>query len=119
MTLKKAHLLTTYEEVEIIQLHDEGKVPVKELVKQFKCGETQIYDALENKDHIINDWVAGNGTKNRKGRVTGNEKINKAVWEWFIAARAKNLPISDPKLKSKARAVAERLQKTILKASVG
>ncbi len=119
MTSKKAHLLTVNEKVEIIQLHDQEKLPVKELVKRFKCGKTQIYDALKNKDHIMKDWVAGNGAKKRKGRVTGNEEINEAVWEWFVAARAKNLPISGPILQSEALAVAKRLENTTFKASVG
>ena len=71
---------------------------MKELVKHFQCGKTQIFDALKNEEHIVNDWVAGKGAKKWKGRLTGNEDINEAVWEWFVAICAKNLPISGPVL---------------------
>jgi len=36
---------------------------------------------LKNKEQIVNDWVAGKGAKKRKGRLTGNEGIDEAVWE--------------------------------------
>ena len=78
---KKIHLLTVNEKVEILELHKNGKVSVKELVKRFQCGKTQIHDALKNKVQIVNDWVAGKGAKKRKGRLTSNEDINEAVWE--------------------------------------
>lgn len=69
MTSNNAHLLIVNENVQIIQLHDEGKVQAKEFVKHgwFNCGKTHIYDTLKNTDHIINDWVGDNGTKIRKG----------------------------------------------------
>jgi hypothetical protein len=32
----------------------------------------------------------------RKAKVTGNEEINEAVWEWFTNARSRNIHISGP-----------------------
>lgn len=51
--------------------------------------------------------------------MTGNEKINEAVWEWFVAARAKNVPISGPILQAQALEVAKSLDITTFKASSG
>ena len=60
----------------------------------------------------------GDGGRNWKARITGNE-INNAVWEWFIAARAKNVPVSGPFLQAEALAVAKKLNITTFKASTG
>ena len=47
----------------------------------------------------------------RQLRVTGNEDINKIVWEWFVSARARNLPISGTMLQHQVREVAGKLGK--------
>lgn len=91
-----------------------------EIMKKFNCGSTQYYEILKNKEEIVNEWLQnGNGERKRKTRITGNEEINHAVWEWFLAARAKNLPVSGPILQSQALAVAEKLKVTNFKASTG
>lgn len=115
----KKHTLTLNEKVQIIELSEKEKVSAKELTIRFKCGKTQVYSVLQNKEKIMNDWVTENGSRRRKLKTTGNEKINEAVWEWFVAARAKNLPISGPILQSQALEVAKSLNITTFKASSG
>ncbi|RWS02640.1 major centromere autoantigen B-like protein, partial [Dinothrombium tinctorium] len=43
----------------------------------------------------------------RVKQLTINNKINDAVFEFFIKARSKNIPISGPMLQSKAREYSE------------
>ncbi|GBO14002.1 hypothetical protein AVEN_131380-1 [Araneus ventricosus] len=45
-------------------------------------------------------------------RKAANKEINEMVWEWFVDARSRNLPISKPILKAKAKDIAEKLEKT-------
>jgi hypothetical protein len=42
----------------------------------FKCGKTQVYSTLKQKDKIMKEWLQGNGRMKRKAKVTGNEEIN-------------------------------------------
>jgi hypothetical protein len=55
----------------------------------------------------------------RKVKVTDNEEINEAVWEWFTNARSKNIHISGPMVQSEALAVAKSLWNDQFKASTG
>ncbi|GBL77384.1 hypothetical protein AVEN_233348-1 [Araneus ventricosus] len=52
-------------------------------------------------------------------RRTADEEINEIVWEWFVDARARNLPISEPILQAQAKDIAEKLGKTGFPASNG
>lgn len=55
----------------------------------------------------------------RKPKSNANEKINRLTWEWFVSARAKNVPISGPIVQCKAREIAEQMSNTAFKASNG
>lgn len=65
---------------------------------KFKCGTTQTYNTLRTKAQIISEWMTASGKIKRKAKRMGNQDINKAVWEWFVSARSKNLPRSGPGL---------------------
>ncbi len=111
--------LTLHDKVRIIEMRGKN-VPVTQIMQDFKCGKTAVYEVFKNRDEIMDRWINNaNGNQRRKARVTGNEKINESVWEWFISARAKSMPISGPILQAQAMRVAESLKITTFKASTG
>ena len=59
---------------------------------------------LKNKNKIKNDWFENEkkGSSKRTVRKTGYEEINVIVYEWFLDARARNIPISGFILKRQA-----------------
>lgn len=118
---KKFNTLTLKSKIDLIKCHEEQKVSVKLLVDQFKCGKTQVYEILKNKDKIKSKWTDGNhhGDIKRKARKTGNEEINKILYQWFLDARTRNLPVSGPILQEQAKLIAQRLGKEDFKASNG
>ena len=121
MKNSKNNTLSLNSKIELIKCYEESKVSVKKLVVQFKCGKTQVYEILKNKDKIKDDWL-NNGRSNdskRKLRITGNEEINAIVYDWFLDARSRNLPISGPLLQAQAKLVAEKLNMPDFKASNG
>lgn len=86
------------------------KVSIKDLLIKYKCGKTQIYNVIRDKDKIMTEWLAGaSGHRKRNLKQTGNEKINELTWEWYVNARAKGLPVSGPMLKTQALEVADEL----------
>jgi transposase len=65
----------------LIEAKEKDKLSVQEIMKQFKCGKTQVYNTLKQKDKTMNEWLQGNGRMKRKAKVTSNEEINEVVWE--------------------------------------
>ncbi|XP_053545444.1 tigger transposable element-derived protein 4-like [Bombina bombina] len=119
MAPRKCNTLTLAMKVKVIEAYTKDKLSVKQCVEKFKCGKTQIYEAIKNKEKIMEEWLAGNGEVKRKAKATGNEDLNKLLWEWFVAARSKNVPISGLILQTQALALAKELGKTDFKASNG
>lgn len=108
------------EKVKVIEEHEKKKCTPKDLMTKFKVGKTQIYDILKNKDKIMDEWLKGTNSRViRVGKITGNEEINETVWEWFVSARAKGMPISGPIIQAEAMEVAKRLNNINFKASNG
>ena len=71
--------LSLNEKVKVIEAKEKDKLSVREIMMQFKCGKTQIYNMLKQKDKIMNEWLQGNGRMKRKAKITGNEEINEVV----------------------------------------
>ena len=89
-------------------------------MKKFSVGKTQVYDILKDKDKLVDQWKnCSNGSIKRQLRHTGNEDINNLLWEWFVAARAKNHRLSGPMLQEYAREIARKLGNNDFKASNG
>lgn len=116
----KHRSLSLAEKYELLKFHSENKMSVKDLTMKFKCGKTLVYDTIKNKEKIKSDYLRGeNCNSKRKIRKTGNEEINRILYEWFLDARSRNLPISGPLLKTQAKLIAERLGNSDFKASNG
>jgi hypothetical protein len=77
--------LSLNKKVKVIEAKEKDKLLVREIIMRFKCGKTQLYNTLKQKDKIMYKWLQGKGKMKRKAKVTGNE----VVWEWFTNARSK------------------------------
>jgi hypothetical protein len=67
------------EKVKVIEAKETDKLLVREIMMRFKCGKSQEYNTLKQKNKIMNKWLQGNGRMKRKAKVTGNEAINKVI----------------------------------------
>jgi hypothetical protein len=90
MGLKKRVVLHLNAKVKVIELSEKDKLTVKQIVGKFKIGKTHVYNILKSKSDIKRKWLIGNGSMKRKLKKTGNEDINKILWDWFVSARQKN-----------------------------
>ena len=69
---------------------------LRDVAAQFGCGKTQISRIKSEKALIMTEWQSGGRSdlKYVERRKTTYEALNNTVWEWFVKARSKNLPIS-------------------------
>ena len=74
--------LTLKEKVDVIKYKD--KSGRQSLAEKFFVGKTQILSILRNQDKILHEFETNEpSSKQRSARKTGNEEINKLIWEWF------------------------------------
>jgi transposase len=112
-------VFTLSEKAALINCSETERLSVKELTERFKCGKTAVYDILKRKSEILEQCLLGAGSRKRKFRKTGNEEVNKAVWQWFVEAKSNNFNVTGPLLQAQAKLAAEHLGKTDFKASNG
>ena len=76
--------------VKVIHASERDKLSVKQIMKRFNIGKTQVYEILQKKMEILMRWEnGGNGKIKRELKKTANEDVNEIVWEWFVSVRAK------------------------------
>jgi len=112
--------LTLSDKVKLIELKETQKLSTKELITRFKCGKTQVYDAIKNKEKIMDEWVnSKNSGKSKRVKTPSFEQIDQKLYEWFVSVRSKNLPISGPIIQTEAMKLAEKMNVKDFKASNG
>jgi len=94
MTSKTRVVLDLNTRVKVIHASEGDKLSVKQIMKMFNIGKTQVYEILKKKTEILMRWE------------TANEEVNEIVWEWFLSFRAKNHRVSGPMVQEYAKQVA-------------
>lgn len=117
MASKRARIdLTASEKREIVLFSNaHGNKSQQEIANHF-CAKWNksvkrrtIGDVLAKKEHWLHE-VSENSLKIKRKRGGKNGDMEKALFLWFSSARAKNLPVSDEILRSKARFFGDSLQ---------
>ncbi|XP_025407826.1 tigger transposable element-derived protein 6-like [Sipha flava] len=109
--------LTLSDKVKLIKLKETQKLSTRNLLLDLK---TQVYDAIKNKEKIMDEWVnSKNSGKSKRVKTPSFEQIDQKLYEWFVSVRSKNLPISGPIIQTKAMKLAEKMNVKDFKASNG
>ena len=112
--------VTLKEKADVPKHKDKSGCGSRRLAEKFFVGKTQILSILKNRDNILREFETNElSSKQRSGRKTGNEEINKLIWEWFKDMSRRKLPISGPMLQEKALQFAKDLGNTEFRASNG
>ncbi|XP_060855630.1 tigger transposable element-derived protein 4-like [Metopolophium dirhodum] len=118
--MSKKTTLTLSDKIKLIELKQHENLSVKELMVKFKCGKTQVYEAIKNKDKLMEQWVScKNSGKSKRVVSVGYEQVERDLYRWFINCRSKSLPISGPIIQTEATKLAEKLGISDFKASNG
>ena len=108
MATKTRVVLDLNTRVKVIHASERDKLSVKQIMKMFNIGKTQVSQILKKKTEILMRWEnCGNGKIKREFKKTANEDVNEIVWEWFVSVRAKNHRVSGPMVQEYAKQVAQ------------
>ena len=121
---KKRTYLSLKQKVEVIRTLEKNRgIKTRELSQIFGCGKTQIAKILKNKDSILSTYEANlfETTKHdsKMSRISEYAEINKALYEWYVPARSKNIFAGGPQIAEKGRQIAAALGRPEFKGSNG
>lgn len=95
--------LTLKQKYDLIKDHDD-KISVEDLKEKYKCGKTAVYNIIQNKKSIIDEYFSSQNVQQKmKQRSSKFEVINALTYNWFTQAVSKNLPVSGTLLQKKAK----------------
>lgn len=113
-------MLTLQEKVKIIEIFNKEKPSVRNLAKQFNIGKTQAAEIVKNKEELLKNFNSNvHPAQKRSFFKTGGLNIDKLCYDWFVKARNKNIPLSGPIIRTKAKEIAESLGYENFGASAG
>ena len=120
-TPKRARrVLTLAQKVQVLDLVH-GGMSHRAVADKFNVGRTQINNIVLQKQCIMKDYESG---KNATGKYLSDSKlqypeIDSEVWDFFMSAHSKNIPVNGPMLLSEANESAFRHNYTNFQASNG
>lgn len=106
-------ILTLSEKAEIIEEIGKG-ASVTQLSKKYGVAKSTICKFKKHKNMILST-VSNmyDGPSNRKSLKTAKcPKMEKALYEWFIAQSAKHIPITTHEFKEKSKLLCEKFKET-------
>ena len=100
---RKRKVLTLEERVSVIQNADSGS-SCRAIAAELGAGKTQVQTIVKDREDIMRKWEEGGRctAKYSKPRAVGYEDLDKIMWECFIRARSKNIPVSGRMIQEKA-----------------
>jgi hypothetical protein len=92
------HYLTLDEKIALINDYtDGGELSQRKLCEKDKVSKGAVYNILRRKGEYKSDFQTNTnkGVKHKLQDESG-QKIDETVFSWFVAQRAKNIPLSGP-----------------------
>nr|CAI5817903.1 unnamed protein product [Callosobruchus analis]CAI5846845.1 unnamed protein product [Callosobruchus analis] len=87
-------ILTLKQKIEIVEVHNKEKLSVRNLSKRFNIAKTQASEIIKQKE-ILKKWVSNSNLNEKRSFLSGEgTKIDKLCYDWFIAARHKEIPLT-------------------------
>lgn len=117
-SLHKRKALTLETKAGIIHEVDQGKRQKTEIAKQYGISQSTLSTIYKNKAKILDQFKHHNITLKRV-RTSSIGEVEEAVLRWYRDACSKNISVSGPMVKAKAKELAQVLARNEFKASNG
>ena len=114
---RKLNTKTLKEKCDILS-HIEKGMTNKEAANKFGVPKNIISTWIENKEKIF-QALEESAPNTKKLRGCQYEKVDKALFEWFVLQRSQNIPIDGSMIQEKGLFFAEKLEIPDFKASNG
>jgi predicted DNA-binding protein YlxM (UPF0122 family) len=103
------HTLTLSEKIQLIRENEEH-VSYRTLADKYKISIGSVSNIIKRKVEYIEDYEQNeNSSKKRNVRNEFSQQLDQKVYEWFVAQRSKNIPISGPLIQERARQIWQQL----------
>lgn len=102
MTTKQWQALPLSDKVEIISCVEHGEKK-SDVAAAYKIPRSTLSTILKNKSAIRDKARERPNAESRRIHKPAYDKVEKALYQWFLDIRAWNMPLSGPMLQSKAR----------------
>lgn len=117
MSKRKCNSLTAADKLKLLSDYDRGKSR-DELCAELKLPKSTLYRIIQNKEKIRSQCIDGKG-KLKRLRSAEYPELENCISTWIKQVRNKNIPISGPMIKEKAREFASKLSIDNFSASNG
>ncbi|XP_062503909.1 tigger transposable element-derived protein 6-like [Corticium candelabrum] len=117
---QKRKVLTLEDRIRVIEKVEQGKSCCCVAV-DMDVGKTQVHSIVRDRKSIRRQWeTCRSGPKQKyQIRKVQYDDIDRAVWEWFVEACSKNIPVSSRLIQERALVYAEQLDYSALSGSNG
>ena len=107
------HTLTLSEKIQLIREHEDNQ-SYRTLADKFKISVGSVSNIIKRKVEYLESYEQNeSSTKKRSVRGEFSQQLDQKVYEWFVAQRSKNIPISGPILQERARQIYQELGASI------
>ena len=106
--------------MKVVQRNEKGESCIA-IAKSLGVGKTQIQYIVRDKEAIKARWEAGENRsrKTTKLRQSTHVSIDEQVWDWFVDARRRNIPVTGKLIQEKALLISMKEQLEDFQASDG
>jgi transcriptional regulator with XRE-family HTH domain len=117
---RKYKELALTQKLDVLKDIDQG-MSVRKIARKFGISNGTVSNLSKNRDQILARAQSNEApSSKRASRVRGDAaELDQRVYDWFIAARSRNIPITGPIIQEKARIVSSVLGMEEFKASNG
>lgn len=118
--MSKRKCISLEQKLLIISEVEKGEKKKKEIAEQYGIPSNSLSTILKNKEELLKKADGEEFSSKRKRiRTCLYEDVDEAMLKWTIATRERNLPLSGPLMRAKAKEFAEALGHFEFEASVG
>uniref|UniRef100_A0A8C5Q753 HTH CENPB-type domain-containing protein n=1 Tax=Leptobrachium leishanense TaxID=445787 RepID=A0A8C5Q753_9ANUR len=118
-TFKKRRDSTLAEKVKILELLQQPKASQSSVARNMGLSQSTISRVMKKRDEILERWKHNENPSRKRNRPFKHAKVDEALLEWLLFAKANKLPISGPILMRRAEAIAQEIGCPQFKASNG
>ncbi|KAM5135574.1 tigger transposable element-derived protein 3-like [Mantella aurantiaca] len=108
-TYKKRRDSTLAEKVKILELLQQPKASQSSVARNMGLSQSTISRVMKKRDEILERWNQNENPSRKRNRPFKNAKVDEALLEWLLFAKANKLPISGPILMRQAETIAKEI----------